>query len=386
MKRQISLQIALLISLILSALFTGIGSKLAYDRGAADGLKVGLHDAKKKASMQYARRGAAYAFNREHSAELLLALPALKALGELDEETQKALVEILNRSTTPCFGLSRRGVSLASSLLDEKGPTACASAPSQVKLAHLAWNTFHDVNEAVAILWVERRSDVPFAEDDIMGDKNLPVTIIEFGDYQCPSCRRFHPMLEKLLEVRGDVNVVYKHLPLSFHHAAFPAALAVEAAHNQGRRKEMHAAMFKVSSKKMKADFSKDWKMPSTGAVPFEDVAEKLGLDVEKFRKDMRSSDVEKSVRDDMALARRLGVSATPTLWVENRRMIEPRNWAFLNRVVDKAKAEKAGTFSWDYEIPKRRKKVPTGKEAAAKAEKAASDDKTATDAKEPTP
>jgi len=379
MKRTISLQLALVIALVLSAIVGGICSKVAHDYGAERGLEAGRHTAQRKASIEYARRGAAYTFNRNHAADLLLAHPAVKALGALDEETQTAMVEILNRSTTPCYGLSRRGVSLATSLLDTDGPQACAAAGDQVVLAHLAWKTFHDVNEAVAVLWVERRSVVPYTDDEIVGPKDKPVTIIEFGDYQCPSCRRFHKVLKHITKERDDVRLVYKHFPLDFHHAAMPAALAVEAAALQGKRAEMHEAMFAVKRSFMKENYKKGWTMPAKGKVPFELEAKSVGVDLEKYRKDIRSDAVKQQVLDDMKLTKKLGVSATPTVWINNRRVIEPKIPTFMNRLIDKAKEEQAGTFTWDFQIPNTPKekvpgpaKVPSPKEGAEAAAKAA--------------
>ena len=72
--------------------------------------------------------------------------------------------------------------------------------------------------------------------DHLRGDKNAPVTLIEYSDFQCPFCQRFHPVMTQLMnEYKGKVRWVYRHYPLSFHPNAQPAANAAECAAEQGK-------------------------------------------------------------------------------------------------------------------------------------------------------
>ena len=74
------------------------------------------------------------------------------------------------------------------------------------------------------------------ADDHVRGDKNAPVTIIEYSDFECPYCERFHPtMLEVMEKYDGKVRWIFRHFPLSFHPNAKPAAMAAECAGEQGK-------------------------------------------------------------------------------------------------------------------------------------------------------
>lgn len=140
-------------------------------------------------------------------------------------------------------------------------------------------------------------------ESPAKGPANAKVTIIEFSDFQCPYCKRGKETMDAVLKkYPKDVKVVFKHLPLPFHDKAMPAALASLAAARQGKFWEMHDEFF-ANQSQLGPDF-------------YNKVAEKLGLNMEKFKKDMESPEIKKLVEDDMALAKKHGIQGTPGFFV----------------------------------------------------------------------
>lgn len=135
------------------------------------------------------------------------------------------------------------------------------------------------------------------------GPAEAKVTIIEFSDFQCPYCSKGRDTMEALLkEYPKDVKVVFKNLPLPFHPEAMPAAKAALAAHRQGKFWEMHDSLF-ANQQKLAAEF-------------YDSEASRLGLDVEKFKKDMESKEIEEEVKADAALAAQHGIQGTPGFFV----------------------------------------------------------------------
>lgn len=135
------------------------------------------------------------------------------------------------------------------------------------------------------------------------GPKSAGITIVEFSDFQCPYCSRVAPTIKQLQDIYKDyVQIVWKHYPLNMHNNALGAALAAEAAHDQGKFWEFHDKLFanqnKLSSEQLKK------------------YAQELGLDTAKFEADLTSPEIKKRVGDDMAEARRLGVTGTPAFFV----------------------------------------------------------------------
>ncbi|HKJ23949.1 MAG TPA: thioredoxin domain-containing protein [Myxococcota bacterium] len=170
--------------------------------------------------------------------------------------------------------------------------------------------------------------DVEIGESPVRGAADAKVTIVEFSDFQCPYCGRVKPTLTKLLEeYPDDVRVVYKHLPLSFHKDALPAAKAAVAAGKQGKFWEMHDALFEHQRE--------------LGDETYLEIARELGLDVEQFEKDYKSAPVATEVAHDMNEARRLGVTGTPGFFVNGRFASGARPYESFKAMVDQALAAK---------------------------------------------
>lgn len=150
---------------------------------------------------------------------------------------------------------------------------------------------------------------IPVAHSPVKGNKKAAVTIVEFVDFQCPFCARFHPPIQEALKAYPkDVKYVLKNFPLSFHAQAKPAAKAALAAGEQGKYWEMADAILEkgkpLSEKK------------------YEELAKDIGLDVKKFKDDYKNKDKEweKYIQDDMDLAQQVNVRGTPTFYINGKK------------------------------------------------------------------
>jgi predicted DsbA family dithiol-disulfide isomerase len=336
----------LIVVVILAAAGTWGGYVLGERAGRRAGYQIGVQHGRVKA----ARDGPPQVRDVRHPLSALTEAPAWRGLPELSDLEAASLADLVNRAPSPCGRQARRGHSLATNLVD--ADQACASADEQVRLALAALRTFGpDDPEALAVLRVERRGRPDVDGRHRRGNVDADVVVVEWGDFQCPYCTRAQRLLTGLLEERDDVAVVFKHMPLSFHPAAFPAALAAEAAGEQGQFWAMHDALFDLG-KNIADHVDRDDPLPTTGPVPFEELAAELGLDVQRFRDDMRSERLQERVSGDAAEARALGVSGTPNFFVGNRQVNRRVSVELLARLVDKARAEEDWRFSWDLDPP----------------------------------
>lgn len=136
------------------------------------------------------------------------------------------------------------------------------------------------------------------------------VTIVEFGDYECPACGLAFPGLKQALaEYPNDVNFVYRHYPLMQHPNAQIAGRAAEAAGMQGKYWEMHNILFEKQE---------EWSKGGDALGAFKGYAGSLGLDVEKFAADMESDYAKNKVSGDLADGLSLGVNSTPSFFINN--------------------------------------------------------------------
>jgi len=151
--------------------------------------------------------------------------------------------------------------------------------------------------------------DIPDAESPVFGNtKNPKLTIVEFTEFQCPYCSNVAPVIEGLMKkYPNDIKFVYKHFPLSFHTNAPAAAAASIAAQNQGKFWEFRYAL---------APHFRDLTQET-----FEKVAKEVGLDMEKFKKDMvLDSAKQKRINEEFQLGVKVGVQGTPNFYINGKR------------------------------------------------------------------
>ncbi|WP_345944010.1 Na+/H+ antiporter NhaA [Streptomyces sp. SID3212] len=143
--------------------------------------------------------------------------------------------------------------------------------------------------------------------DKVRGPRHAPVTVVEYGDFECPYCGRAEPVIRDLLADFGDVRYVWRHLPLTdVHPQAQLAAEASEAAAEQGAFWEMHDVLLAHQEALRPQDLHR--------------YAEELGLDVERFRKHLRKHTGASRVGEDVDSADLSEVSGTPTFFINGRR------------------------------------------------------------------
>jgi protein-disulfide isomerase len=143
---------------------------------------------------------------------------------------------------------------------------------------------------------------------------NVSVTVEEYGDYQCPPCGILHPEIKKIEHEYGPrINFVFRNLPLTvLHKNALAAAQAAEAARLQSRFTEMHDRIYESQNA---------WKDEANPRPIFTKYAGELGLDIDRFSRDMDGNEVQLRLAEDQRRAKSLGVEGTPTVFVEGRQL-----------------------------------------------------------------
>lgn len=146
----------------------------------------------------------------------------------------------------------------------------------------------------------------------VRGETNAPVTIEEFGDYQCPPCGALHPELKRIeSEYGARLRIIFRNYPLTkIHEHALEAAHAAEAADMQGRFWAMHDLLYENQPM---------WSKVFNSRPIFINYARSLGLDVDRFTRDMDGPKADARVTADMKRGDSIGVKATPTVFVNNR-------------------------------------------------------------------
>ncbi|MBA2339127.1 MAG: thioredoxin domain-containing protein [Pyrinomonadaceae bacterium] len=168
------------------------------------------------------------------------------------------------------------------------------------------------------------------------GSPNAPIILEEFGDFQCPPCRLLHPVLKQIeADYDGRVRVIFRQFPLSDMHAnALQAARAAEAAAMQDRFWEMHNQLYEKQD---------EWKAAPNARAMFIDYARSLGMDRDKFTRDMDGEAVYNRIIADGQRAHALGVNGTPTVFLNNRELQydDIRVSSRLRSVIDAALRQK---------------------------------------------
>lgn len=146
----------------------------------------------------------------------------------------------------------------------------------------------------------------------VRGNANAPVTLEEFADFECPSCGAYYPELKKIESEFGDrLRVVFRERPLvPPHQHALMAAQAAEAAGLQNRFWEMHDKLY---------ENQKTWSEANDLVPIFVDYAKQIGLDTDRFMKDLNGEEVAKRIFQDGKRAHALNVAGTPTFFVNGK-------------------------------------------------------------------
>ncbi len=163
--------------------------------------------------------------------------------------------------------------------------------------------------------------------DHIKGGADAKVTLTEYSDFQCPACGQFEPVVEEILNQYGDkIKFEYKNFPLlQVHPFAESAAVAAEAAAQQGKYFEFHDMLFAKQS---------EWTAGISPATFYAKYAKELGMNVSQFEKQQRSSILRDKVKADFKAAVALGLTSTPTFYLNGVKMNLTSIEAFKAQVV----------------------------------------------------
>ncbi len=164
----------------------------------------------------------------------------------------------------------------------------------------------------------------------VAGAGSAGVTIVEYGDFECPVCGRYFPMVESIRQKYGDqITFQFRHFPLTQTHPNAQAAhRAAESAGKQGKFFELYSILFERQS---------EWSASSNAVPIFEGYANELELNVDQFKSDFSSKVVNDTINADVKAGQGLGVNATPTFFINGKQIENPRDEADFDAIVAEA-------------------------------------------------
>ena len=154
--------------------------------------------------------------------------------------------------------------------------------------------------------------------DHLAGSATSPVRLIEYGDFQCPSCGGAHPGIKQIIADYGDkIGFVFRNFPLTtIHPNALAAATAAESAGLQGKYWEMHNLLFESQNSWNNLDSDKR-------TDKFVSYASQVGVDTAKFKQDLSSKNIDQKISFDQALGKKVGVTGTPSFFLNGKKVDE---------------------------------------------------------------
>jgi protein-disulfide isomerase len=230
-------------------------------------------------------------------------------IGSLDEFERKVFFRVVNREPSAC---GKAQSLLASVKTDPSCRKSYYAVKYVVRLVDAGY-TDSEVGEHLQKRFRGgARKTLDLADAPMKGSASARVALVEFVDYECPHCKRVQPVMRQALdEFKSDVKVYFKHYPLGGHTFARAAAEAAVAAQKQGK--------FWPYSDQIWAHAE------SLSPAVLEQIAKDVGLDVERWRKDLESEDVKARVERDHAEGVALGIAATPTIYINGREFTDAR-------------------------------------------------------------
>jgi len=176
------------------------------------------------------------------------------------------------------------------------------------------------------------------AADHVKGNTESPVVLIEYGDFQCPACGAYYPLLKQLeIDFGQEIQMVYRHFPLPIHRNAQVAARAAEAAGLQGKFWEMHDILFVEQA---------DWSDEDDPKGKFVTYAESLGLLIEQFENDIDSDAVKDRVDRDNQAALKDQLRGTPSFFLNDQLIIAPQSYEEFQQLLLEALRQEAAPIT----------------------------------------
>lgn len=158
------------------------------------------------------------------------------------------------------------------------------------------------------------------------GTKN--VTLIEYGDFQCPACKSYYPIVKQIKESYGDdITFQFRHFPLTqIHPSAFAASRAAEAAGKQDKFFEMHDLLYENQD---------SWTSLSNASAIFETYAQQLGLNMDQYKADVASGQTAEIINADIKAGQAVGANSTPTFVLNGKKIDNPKTFEEFKTVID---------------------------------------------------
>lgn len=173
------------------------------------------------------------------------------------------------------------------------------------------------------------------ASEHKIGAGNKGVVLVEYGDFQCPACKSYYPLVKQVKEAYGDdITFQFRHFPLSqIHPHAVAAARAAEAAGKQGKFFEMHDLMYENQD---------SWtQLPDVSPI-FQGFAQQLGLNIDQYKTDLASSEVAATINADTKAGQAAGANSTPTFVLNGKKLDKnPSSLEEFKKLIDEEIARK---------------------------------------------
>jgi len=215
----------------------------------------------------------------------------------------------------------------------EKFDPSCGTRPEIISNVEGMIDQGKTEQEILAALGASSGTQVEFGDlvddDPVKGNKDAPVTIVEFSDFQCPFCAAFYSQTLSQLEEEyiktGKVKLVYRDFPLSFHQNAQKAAEASECADEQGAFWEYHDILFEKQG---------EWSNAKTNI--FKDYAKQLDLNSNQFDQCLDSGKMADEVKKDLQDGSAYGVNGTPAFFINGELISGAQPIGAFRQVIDK--------------------------------------------------
>lgn len=199
-------------------------------------------------------------------------------------------------------------------------------------LGYILWgrnNSSSTVNVAIAtstpsVTQATKRYDVPVGNNPYLGSENAAVTIIEFGDYECPYCKEWYLQVypQIMSAYSGKIRFVFRDFPLSSIHAdALPAAEAADCAGEQGKYWAFHDKLLSGGL--------------TLGMDAYTTYAKNLGLNLDTFNTCVQTNKYENQVETNVTFATNLGIQSTPTFFINGIAVVGAQSFDVFKQIID---------------------------------------------------
>lgn len=176
-------------------------------------------------------------------------------------------------------------------------------------------------------------SNTPPSEH-VTGKTDAKVTLVEYGDFQCPACKSYFPLVEQIKqEYKDKLTFQFRHFPLTqIHPNAFVSSRAAEAAGKQGKFFEMYELLYTNQD---------SWSTSSSPTTEFEAYAKQLNLNIDQFKADSQGASVADTINADTKAGQALGVKSTPSFVINGKRIEKnPQSVEEFKKLIDDALAQ----------------------------------------------